>query len=132
MAAESAGAALASSAHLAEVDHLWQPLVLVVAAAMVPALRSMLRATATIGPAAVAAAIGMGWFALAWVRHLLDLTPRWGGHLPSGLGHAAWDVGYHAPALVLAVVGTLLSTPPASTSPPTIPPPSTPPARTPS
>lgn len=114
--AEVTFAAIASSAHLAEIHDLWQPLALVAAVALIPVLRSLLTITGTPHFADLATATGAGWFALAWVRHLLDLAPRWDGRLPSGLGHVAWDVGYHAPALVVVVVGMLASTLPARTA----------------
>lgn len=49
-------------------------------------------------------AVAVAWLAAGLAHHhLVGITPQWGSAPVRGLGHLAWDVAFHAPAILLAV-----------------------------
>jgi hypothetical protein len=105
--------ASARATGLADVDHLYSPVLIAGVGAAAFLARQVLGifgddADTTWRAGGVIVAVATAWLLLALARHVVDLTATWNGTPVTGPAHVAWDVGYHAPQLALATLGVLV------------------------
>jgi hypothetical protein len=56
----------------------------------------------------LAFAVAGAWLAAGLAHHYgTGITPLWDGRPARGVGHVAWDLTFHVPALVVAAMGAL-------------------------